>query len=203
MAIPRPSETWDVVSVLDPAINRTTPEAKAAFDKYVVERDFALLAPALRPDVQATVFTLRPLGTRCVMRFLREARSVASLQERAFRASVIGVKGHRGLYGDSAPVDFTPKRYTEALRNATDRDLFDLFDDEEMDGFNAAIITDIGEAAATRAFFLPPTWPLFALPDISLRTLEMQTLRRAAPGSGTQQETKPGSEPAAPPPTSP
>ena len=63
----------------DPAINRTTPEAKAAFDKYVVERDFALLAPALRPDDAGDGVHAAPRHARA-MRFLREARSVASLQ---------------------------------------------------------------------------------------------------------------------------
>lgn len=197
MAKPKPSERWDVVSIFDPAIDQESKEGAAAFERYRLERDLAELK--LVPGATATVYVLRPLNSRCVMRWLKPAPTTPDLQERAFRAAVVAIRNFRGPTDEEHPIEFTPGRYEKAHEKGRDAEVFDLWEDDEINRVHPSVIEEIGDVAAARAFFHPRIWPRFVLLPTSAQMLGTQRLR-AELASATRTGTTSGSG-AAPPPT--
>lgn len=175
MAIPKPSESWEVVSIFDPAIDRESTQGKTAFVKYRRERDLAELV--LLPGRTPALFVLRPVNTRCVMRYLKTAQYQADVWERGFRATVIAIRSYRGVAGDEHPADVVPERYAQAVQHATDTETFNLWTDEEFDKIHPSVVEEIGDVAQARASFHPTIWPRFVLLPSSAQMLGTQELR--------------------------
>lgn len=177
------NQPFPVVLTVDPAVDT---EAMGSIDvllDYVKSRDFAKIAPYLKPGSKPMVFNLRRCA-RSQVTYIQAATSAFDRQTRAFACCVAEIENF--VTPDGAVVD----KWRPASANPSRPDQPITLTNDELDLFSPNEIAEIGAVAETRSFLAPRYAPRFVLPPGLVDTLTVRSYLRAEPSPAQESNTE-------------
>ena len=168
-------ETFQVVSVLDPAIDRER-ATHEVIREYTDTRDFSKIAPFFKPGSRPVIFTCREVPHKYWEAYVMGGGNDAAKASRAFQCGVVRVENAPNSIGESTG-DWEPPKIPGS----------DIMADEAQERFRPFQREEIGTVIWHRSFLGPSIGATYPLPSTLVGPLESTRLLAASsPNSPAQ-----------------